>query len=727
MDSKKASYRPLMSSIQEDKADRSSFADDNTLSAAGSDEGYQSPSSWRRHVSNPVILLLMTLCVLVMALIGISLTRKPTDNQCARQLSMWSPALEAVEYVTFDFDDAFNSTSKYRGPPTPEVEEAWFNLTYKHAVEIPEDKIAGLNRSEKDHLAHVPADVGTGYVALLEVFHQLHCLNMIRMFTWWQAGKYPGVPSGLYEAPEDAFRNRMHIDHCLESLRIALMCWGDVTPLLVRLDGQGHDGRRADFDTHHKCRNWDKIESWMDENWTGSRPAPPAPQFIQSRSFCLLNLTHVRLFSWKSGYYNRLFVMNGNAAYDSSSHGGRWLVTLQPVLTLDGEIPDARSMVLQILYCEVQFWFKGLRVADHRTQLPLFTLRPCPAFLSLLFFALFSTDLCAHSPAMPFRSTLSNLGYSGHIILAGWLAYDGVMFWKRQTSFNQEYAAIQDMDSVGSHSSADPPLEQPSHHWGCGRVMLGFAWQVMLCTAMFLAGSVITAAILPRQHQFHRPGTALSTDRQCAAQLGVYSPLLEVVEYEEHNWTDPAAGAVSGYVGRPTREMERKWDAISNVPAIVIPFEKLPLLNRTEDPSRHGSRFVTARAGVPHPSSPGGYVGVTEVFHHLHCLNVLRQHVWRDAYAPAGAHGEAEEDERPPLPATLRREARAHADHCVDTLRQALMCTADVTPYLIYAGGDGSDWPPKDSREDFEGLHKCRRFEPLLKYVWDNGIVVRPQ
>lgn len=262
---------------------------------------------------------------------------------------------------------------------------------------------------------------------------------------------------------------------------------------------------------------------------TSSSPCSPALTKISTRRRrSITSATSYRFptFDWvfhqKSGYYNRLFVMNGNAAYDSSSHGGRWLVTLQPVLTLDGGIPDARSMVLQILYCEVRFWVKGLRVADHRTQLPLFTLRPCPAFLSLLFFALFSTDLCAHSPAMPFRSTLSNLGYSGHIILAGWLAYDGVMFWKRQTSFNQEYAAIQDMDSVGSHSSADPPLEQPSHHWGCGRVMLGFAWQVMLCTAMFLAGSVITAAILPRQHQFHQPGTALSTDSQCAAQLGVY-------------------------------------------------------------------------------------------------------------------------------------------------------------------------------------------------------------
>lgn len=46
----------------------------------------------------------------------------------------------------------------------------------EHAVEIPADKIAGLNRSESDNLKHVPEDVGTGYVAIIEVFHQLHCL-----------------------------------------------------------------------------------------------------------------------------------------------------------------------------------------------------------------------------------------------------------------------------------------------------------------------------------------------------------------------------------------------------------------------------------------------------------------------------------------------------------------------------------------------------------------------
>ncbi|KDN68869.1 hypothetical protein CSUB01_11784 [Colletotrichum sublineola] len=92
--------------------------------------------------------------------------------------SMYSiaPALEAVEFIQLDFDDAFNSTSIYRGPPTPEREKAWFDLTYKHAVEIPEDKLAGLNRSLEDNLERVPPEVGTGFVALLEVFHQLHCL-----------------------------------------------------------------------------------------------------------------------------------------------------------------------------------------------------------------------------------------------------------------------------------------------------------------------------------------------------------------------------------------------------------------------------------------------------------------------------------------------------------------------------------------------------------------------
>jgi hypothetical protein len=87
--------------------------------------------------------------------------------------------------------------------------------------------------------------------------------NIIRMYTWWQVGKYPGVPAGLSMSP---LKNRMHVDHCIESLRISLQCSADVTPLFVKLGGPA--GAKADFNSHHRCRNFGKIEAWVDDNWS---------------------------------------------------------------------------------------------------------------------------------------------------------------------------------------------------------------------------------------------------------------------------------------------------------------------------------------------------------------------------------------------------------------------------------------------------------------------------
>jgi hypothetical protein len=46
-----------------------------------------------------------------------------------------APALEAIEYVDMDFIAEFNSTSLYRGPPTPAREKAWFDLTYSRTTD----------------------------------------------------------------------------------------------------------------------------------------------------------------------------------------------------------------------------------------------------------------------------------------------------------------------------------------------------------------------------------------------------------------------------------------------------------------------------------------------------------------------------------------------------------------------------------------------------------------
>lgn len=46
----------------------------------------------------------------------------------------------------------------------------------EHGIEIPTEKLSELNKSDADHLQHVPPEVGEGYIGLIEVFHQLHCL-----------------------------------------------------------------------------------------------------------------------------------------------------------------------------------------------------------------------------------------------------------------------------------------------------------------------------------------------------------------------------------------------------------------------------------------------------------------------------------------------------------------------------------------------------------------------
>ncbi|KAF2035678.1 hypothetical protein EK21DRAFT_84106 [Setomelanomma holmii] len=162
----KTSYRPLMSATTTED-DRLSKNDDVHLSQC---------SAWQHCLPNLILAALFILAVLVATPISLVLMWQPTDMQCIKTLSLYSPALEAIEHVDYDCPNYFNETSFYRSPPPAEREAAWARLTEKHAIEISGDKLASLNHSEADDLKHVPAEVGTGYVAAIEVFHQLHCL-----------------------------------------------------------------------------------------------------------------------------------------------------------------------------------------------------------------------------------------------------------------------------------------------------------------------------------------------------------------------------------------------------------------------------------------------------------------------------------------------------------------------------------------------------------------------
>lgn len=95
-----------------------------------------------------------------------------------------------------------------------------------------------------------------------EVFHQLHCLNEIRMH----------IDRDYYESNGHDHHNlsrlspgldRIHIDHCLEQIRSSLMCAGDLSPVPM-YTWKGFPLAFGRSGTH-TCRKWEPIRAWYDE------------------------------------------------------------------------------------------------------------------------------------------------------------------------------------------------------------------------------------------------------------------------------------------------------------------------------------------------------------------------------------------------------------------------------------------------------------------------------
>ncbi|KAK7184349.1 hypothetical protein PSPO01_09726 [Paraphaeosphaeria sporulosa] len=210
-------------------------------------------------VFQTVLLLFFVSIAILVAAATRHLWEPVTDRQCYEKFNFTAPAYEGVEYYETDFANAFTQESEYRGRPTSELEDRWAKLWRIGGISVPASNLAALNRSKEGY-----AQTSDGmYGAFLEVHHQIHCLNMIRQYTW--LNEFNASFFGLEDGPK---LNRMHVDHCIETLRLALMCRADTTPLLVRLGGE--HGTKADFNSHHKCVKWDHFMEWVGDHVTWS-------------------------------------------------------------------------------------------------------------------------------------------------------------------------------------------------------------------------------------------------------------------------------------------------------------------------------------------------------------------------------------------------------------------------------------------------------------------------
>ncbi|KAM7195066.1 protein of unknown function (DUF3328) domain containing protein [Rhypophila sp. PSN 637] len=178
--------------------------------------------------------------------------------------------------------------------------------------------------------------------------------------------------------------------------------------------------------------------------------------------------------------------------------------------------------------------------------------------------------------------------------------------------------------------------------------------------------------------------------------LQVYSPANSAVEYIKAKHFRAALFNLTEYMGYPTADgrTDQLWGDLYNFGISKI--------------SKHeAAKLVSPTLAIPGTEE---YLIELDVWHELHCLNDLRKLLYPEVY------GGLEEVKWPNGTINRDTDAFRHWDHCVDSLRQTLMCHADVSPIPFHVN-------VPDEKGIFPRLattHTCRDFGKIQQWSRDH-------
>ncbi|KAI1318208.1 hypothetical protein F5Y16DRAFT_406399 [Xylariaceae sp. FL0255] len=133
----------------------------------------------------------------------------------------------------------------YIGQPTLEMDAEWKKLTEATNIFVTPDEQEQLGG---DLFLYEPAGL---YTAQLTVFHDLYCLNFIRQ------SLYPDY----YPEMRNDYTWQAHLEHCIDAIRLSVMCSGDMTIIPVKWS-ENTGWIMPIFDTTHTCRDFDALRAW---------------------------------------------------------------------------------------------------------------------------------------------------------------------------------------------------------------------------------------------------------------------------------------------------------------------------------------------------------------------------------------------------------------------------------------------------------------------------------
>ncbi|TRX93776.1 hypothetical protein FHL15_005452 [Xylaria flabelliformis] len=204
--------------------------------------------------------------VMILLLIGLLLNHGFIDsNRSSAQLERsWSPVQDFVEYqesTKHATDPGHNSV--YSGPPSEEQEDAWDRLIMPAYLNVSRDELTRAGES----FENVIELVGGGYIVSLAVYHELHCLDRY----------YPN----LTETQNQFLKG--HLDHCLEVLRMSIMCQGNTVLNSYKWDTEAIDKPMTTSNSRSVCVKWSSIEDWSYDKKVSYSPPVKWPSQNQAQ------------------------------------------------------------------------------------------------------------------------------------------------------------------------------------------------------------------------------------------------------------------------------------------------------------------------------------------------------------------------------------------------------------------------------------------------------------
>ncbi|KAK4158886.1 hypothetical protein QBC43DRAFT_348319 [Cladorrhinum sp. PSN259] len=153
-----------------------------------------------------------------------------TESHLASGQLIYTPVRDSIVIEKKTIDVSALHGNPFKGPPSPELDEAWSRLLMNANVRMSAEDL------DKAGVDSIPLNDGSGeyYAILDDIYDDVH--------SW--------TPT--------------HVDHCIDSIRQNLMCNADISMMGFRWVNDSLEPK-PNFRGQHECVNWERIEEWASE------------------------------------------------------------------------------------------------------------------------------------------------------------------------------------------------------------------------------------------------------------------------------------------------------------------------------------------------------------------------------------------------------------------------------------------------------------------------------